>query len=178
MALEGNIRKVYYQCFTQIIKNDDFAFTTRTRRPPLDSLNALISFGNSFLYSKVLGEIYQTQLDPRIGYLHTTNSRRFSLNLDIAEIFKPIIVDRAIFTLLNRKIITKKDFDVKLEGVYLTEKGRKKFVEEFNQKLQAVIKHPNLNSNVSYRRLIRMELYKLQKHIVEGEEFKGFIARW
>ncbi|MGI6382014.1 MAG: type I-B CRISPR-associated endonuclease Cas1b, partial [Tissierellaceae bacterium] len=103
MAIEGNIRNEYYHCFNKIIKNPEFEFSIRSRRPPRDNINALISFGNSLLYTTILGEIYQTQLDPRIGYLHSTNERRFTLNLDIAEIFKPIIVDRTIFSLLNKE---------------------------------------------------------------------------
>src|SRR5690606_33465585 len=94
MAIEGNIRDIYYKAFDIIIDNKDFRFVQRTKRPPKNHLNALISFGNSMLYTSVLAEIYKTHLDPRIGFLHTTNFRRFTLNLDIAEIFKPIIVDR------------------------------------------------------------------------------------
>ena len=178
MALEGNIRDEYYVCLNDIIKNPDFTFYVRSRRPPLDNINALISFGNSLMYTTVLGEIYQTTLDPRIGYLHSTNERRFTLNLDIAEIFKPVIVDRTIFSLLNRGEITKKDFDKSFNGILLTERGKKRFIEEYNRKLETVIKHPRLNTNVSYKRLIRLELYKIQKHITENHEYKGFVARW
>lgn len=178
MALEGNVRDEYYRCFNDIIKNPDFTFSVRSRRPPLDNINALISFGNSLMYTTVLGEIYQTTLDPRIGYLHSTNERRFTLNLDIAEIFKPVIVDRAIFSLLNRGEITKKDFDKSFNGILLTERGKKKFLEEYNKKLETVIKHPRLNTNVSYKRLIRLEIYKIQKHIIENQEYEGFVARW
>ena len=178
MALEGNIRDEYYSCFNDILKNEDFKFTQRSKRPPLDNINSLISFGNSIMYTTVLGEIYQTQLDPRIGYLHSTNERRFTLNLDIAEIFKPIIVDRTIFSLINKGVITAKDFEKDFNGILISEKGKKKFIEEYNGKLDAVIKHPRLNTNVSYKRLIRLELYKIQKHITEGEKYKGFVAGW
>ena len=91
MALEGNVRDYYYRGFDAILSNNEFIFEERTRRPPRNRLNALISFGNSLLYVVALSEIYKTHLDPRIGFLHTTNFRRFSLNLDIAEIFKPIL---------------------------------------------------------------------------------------
>ncbi|MBU5425329.1 type I-B CRISPR-associated endonuclease Cas1b [Tissierella pigra] len=178
MALEGNIRDEYYGCFNQIIKNPDFEFRIRSKRPPLDNINSLISFGNAIMYTTILGEIYQTQLDPRIGYLHSTNERRFTLNLDIAEIFKPIIVDRTIFSLLNKGSITTKDFEKDFNGILISEKGRKKFLEEYNGKLDTVIKHPHLNINVSYKRLIRLELYKIQKHITENKPYEGFIARW
>ncbi|MBA5851229.1 type I-B CRISPR-associated endonuclease Cas1 [Clostridium sp. cel8] len=178
MAVEGNIRQEYYTCFNKIIKNDEFKFTYRNKRPPKDNINALISFGNSVMYSTVLGEIYQTHLDPRIGYLHSTNMRRFSLNLDVAEIFKPILVDRCIFLLLNRKVITKKDFQDDFNGILLSDEGKKKFLQEYNNKLYTTIKYPSLNKVVSYKRLIRMELYKIQKHITEDEKYCGFIARW
>lgn len=178
MAIEGNIREAYYKGFDIILENDDFVFEGRSRRPPKNELNALISFGNSLLYVLVLSEIYKTHLDPRIGYLHTTNFRRFTLNLDIAEIFKPIIVDRMIFTLVGKKMLTKKDFEKDMGGISLKEKGRKVFVQEFDNRLKATIAHKELGRNVSYQRLIRMEAYKLQKHFMEEEKYKPFISRW
>jgi CRISPR-associated protein Cas1 len=104
MAIEGNIREQYYKAFDRILDNEHFVFEGRTRRPPKNRLNALISFGNSLLYTTCLSQIYQTHLDPRIGFLHATNFRRFTLNLDVAEVFKPIIADRVIFTLINKRI--------------------------------------------------------------------------
>ncbi|GFR35137.1 type I-B CRISPR-associated endonuclease Cas1b [Thermobrachium celere] len=178
MAVEGNIREAYYSCFDKIINKPEFIFDKRSKRPPLNRLNALISFGNSLLYSAVLSEIYHTQLNPSIGYLHSTNNRKFTLNLDVAEIFKPAIVDRLIFSLLNRAQLTEDDFEEQLNGIILNEKGRKIFVQEFQNKLDVTINHPKLNQTVSYRRLIRMELYKIQKHITQDEEYNPFVARW
>lgn len=178
MAMEGNIREDYYGCFSKIIKNQEFEFRVRSKRPPLDKINALISFGNSMMYTTVLGEIYQTQLDPRIGYLHSTNTRRFTLNLDIAEIFKPIVVDRIIFSLLNRNELSADDFESELNGIMLNDKGKKKFIEEYNSKLSTTIKHDKIGTYISYKRAIRLELYKLQKYITEDEPYEGFVAGW
>ncbi|ADD03488.1 CRISPR-associated protein Cas1 [Thermoanaerobacter mathranii subsp. mathranii str. A3] len=178
MAIEGNIREYYYRTFDEIIQNPDFKFDFRSKRPPQNFLNTLISFGNSLMYTVALGEIYKTHLDPRIGFLHATNFRRFSLNLDVSEIFKPIIVDRTIFTLLSKKMVTKEDFEEDAEGLLLKEKGKKVFVQEFEDKLATTIKHRTLSHNVSYRRLIRLELYKLEKHLIEEEQYKPFIAQW
>ncbi|GAB6085164.1 type I-B CRISPR-associated endonuclease Cas1b [Alkaliphilus crotonatoxidans] len=178
MAIEGNIRETYYQSFDIILNNEDFIFEGRTRRPPKNQLNALISFGNSLLYPLILSEIYKTHLDPRIGYLHTTNFRRFTLNLDISEIFKPIMIDRIIFTLVGKKMITVKDFGKEMGGIYLKEKGRNTFVKAFNERLQATINHRELGRKVSYQRLIRMEAYKLQKHFMKEEAYAPFISRW
>lgn len=102
IAFEGQIKQTYFKAFSTIIDNPEFQFESRTRRPPKDYINTLISFSNSVLYTQVLSEIYQTHLDPRIGYLHTTNFRRFTLNLDMAEIFKLVIGDRTIFSVLNK----------------------------------------------------------------------------
>jgi len=178
MAIEGNIRDCYYDSFNKIIKNEEFAFKKRTKRPPKSKINALISFGNSLLYTVVLSEIYKTHLDPRIGFLHATNFRRFTLNLDVAEVFKPVIVDRTMFYLLNKQILNEQHFMKELNHVYLNEKGRALFVEGFEKKLKATIKHDKLRRNVSYRRLIRMELYKIEKHLMGEKEYEPFNARW
>ncbi len=178
MALEGNIRNHYYKSFDSILGNPHFVFEERTRRPPKNHLNSLISFGNSILYTYILSEIYRTHLDPRIGFLHATNFRRFSLNLDVAEIFKPIIIDRLIFTLISKKMITRSDFVKEMGGIVIKESARKKFIEELDKRLKVTIKHRSTGREVSYRRLIRLELYKLQKHLMNEEVYEPFVAQW
>ena len=178
MAIEGNIREHYYKAFDKILSNPEFAFEGRSRQPPSNRLNALISFGNSLLYVSILGEIYKTHLDPRIAFLHTTNFRRFSLNLDVAEIFKPIIVDRIIFSLLNKGMIQPKYFTEEANGVFLKEKGRTVFIQEFDKRIHTTIEHRGLGRKVSYQRLIRMELYKLEKHLLGEKPYEPFISRW
>ncbi|WP_082990411.1 type I-B CRISPR-associated endonuclease Cas1b [Thermoanaerobacter sp. YS13] len=125
MAIEGNIREYYYKAFDEIIQNPDFKFDFRSKRPPQNFLNTLISFGNSLMYTTTLSEIYKTHLDPRIGFLHATNFRRFSLNLDVSEIFKPIIVDMTIFTLLSKKWLLKKTLKKMQKDYYSKKKGKK-----------------------------------------------------
>ena len=178
MAVEGHMRDRYYYAFDMIINNQDFLFQERTRRPPKNNLNVLISFGNSILYTMVLSEIYKTHLDPRIGFLHATNFRRFTLNLDVAEIFKPIIVDRLIFSLLDKKMITKNDFESQAGGLLLKEKGKRTFIEELDKKLETTIKPKNLGRSVSYRRLLRLELYKLEKHLMGEKNYEPFVTTW
>lgn len=178
MAIEGNARETYYSAFDAIIDNEEFAFAKRTRRPPQNRLNALISFGNSLLYVTVLSEIYRTHLDPRIGFLHATNFRRFSLNLDVAEIFKPIFVDRLIFSLINKNQLKARDFSSGVEGVYLSEAGRQKYIEEWEKRLRTTIDHPTLRRKVSYRRLIRLDLYKIEKHLLEDRPYEPYASRW
>lgn len=178
MAIEGHARERYYQAFDHIMNHPDFIFEKRTQRPPQNRLNALISFGNSLCYTTVLSEIYKTYLDPRIGYLHATNFRRFTLNLDIAEIFKPIMVDRLIFTLVNKKMLTKKDFDAHTDGIMLSESGRRTFVQEMDKRMKTTVNHRHLGRSVSYRRLIRLELYKIQKHILGERLYEPYQSLW
>ncbi|HQL67289.1 MAG TPA: type I-B CRISPR-associated endonuclease Cas1b [Caldisericia bacterium] len=178
MAIEGNIREIYYNAFDYIVDDENFSMDERTKRPPKNRMNALISFGNSLLYTTILSEIYKTHLDPRIGFLHATNFRRFTLNLDVSEIFKPILVDRVIFHILNKGMIKSNDFDQKLGGLYLKESGRKVFIEKFEERLSTTIKHRKIGKDVSYRRLIRLELYKIEKHLMYEEEYEPFISEW
>lgn len=138
MGIEGRIRDLYYEAFNVIV-GDDFPFEKRVKRPPDNPVNALISFGNSLCYSACLSEIYRTQLNPLISYLHEPGERRFSLALDLSEIFKPILVDRAIFKLLNQKMIQLDDFDQQVNYCYLKEKGRKVFLKEWDERLNTTI---------------------------------------
>ena len=109
MGVEGNIRRRYYAAWNVIV-NQEIKFEKRVMHPPDNMINSLISFVNTLIYTKVLSEIYHTQLNPTISYLHEPGVRRFSLSLDIAEVFKPLIGDRLIFSLLNRKQITEEIF--------------------------------------------------------------------
>nr|WP_276977003.1 type I-B CRISPR-associated endonuclease Cas1b [Ferrimicrobium acidiphilum] len=179
MGNEGNARSTYYSTFDKILGNNpSFTFEKRTRMPPTNPVNALLSFGNSLLYGTVLNEIYHTHLDPRIGFLHSTNGRKFSLNLDVSEIFKPLFVDRTIMSLINRSAITGADFMKELAGVYLNEPGRKKFLSEFEGKLATTINNRTLGRKVSYAELIRFELYKIEKHILDDKPYTPFVMRW
>ena len=182
MGIEGSAREAYYKCWPMILgdKGKLFPFEQRNRRPPSNELNALISFGNSLCYTTVIRQIYRTALDPTISYLHEPGDRRFSLSLDLAEIFKPLLVDRAIFRLIKNGQIQPKHFEPKLGGVYLSESGRKIFVEHWDQRLRKTIMHRNLNRKVSYERLIRLECYKLTKHLIDpkNQPYEGFKLWW
>ncbi len=178
MAIEGNIKEFYYRAFDKIIKNPDFKFEKRTKRPPRNFLNSMISFINSLIYTEVLSSIYKTHLDPRIGYLHSTNFRRFTLNLDVAEIFKPVIGDRLIFSLINTGVVKKSDFDTRSGGIKFRESTMKEIVKRYDNRANTKIKLKNLNRKVSYRQLILLELYKIEKHLIGEKPYKGFVMEW
>jgi CRISPR-associated protein Cas1 len=177
MGIEGNIRSNYYISWNLII-DQEIKFEKRQKHPPQNPINALISFGNSLVYTLVLSEIFKTQLNPLISFLHQPGERRFSLSLDIAEIFKPLLSDRIIFSLLNKNQIQEKHFNKELNCCYLTEEGRKIYLKEFDEKIKTTIQHRQLNKSVSYRHLIRLECYKIIKHILGEKEYKPFKIWW
>lgn len=177
MGIEGRAREHYYSSFDTLLR-DEFRFEKRSRMPPGNMLNALISFGNSLLYATVLTEIYHTQLNPTISYLHEPGERRYSLALDISEVFKPVIVDRVIFNIVNKRIIKEEHFFEELNGCYLNDKGRRIFIEEYQKKLDTTLKHVRLKRHVSYQRLIRIECFKLVKHILGEKKYIGFKSSW
>ena len=114
MAVEGEIWARFYDSFKFFLK-EDFIMNKRVKRPPDNPINALISFGNSILYAKTISKIYQTHLDQTISFLHSPSERRFSLSLDLTEVFKPIIVFKTIFDCVNnRKLNVEKHFEKNL----------------------------------------------------------------
>ncbi|MCX8057287.1 MAG: type I-B CRISPR-associated endonuclease Cas1b [Ignavibacteria bacterium] len=157
---EGNARNIYYQSFNDIIKGKS-NFEKRIKNPPIGLINTLISFGNSILYAVCISEIYRTRLNPYIGFIHEGGNKKHSLAYDISEIFKPIIVDKVIFRLLNLNMISEKDCKIKDDYYYLNDNAKQKFVEEFEKRLSTVITHKRLNRKISYRSLIRMEGFNL-----------------
>ena len=178
MGLEGNIRQVYYGAFDEIISVVGFSFGMRSRQPPQNEVNALISFGNMLCYAACLSQLYHTQLNPTISFLHEPGARRFSLALDLAELFKPQLVDRTIFRMLNKKELGPDDFVTGLGGCTLKEKGRKAFVRVFEERLKETFKHRTMNRHVSYQHMIKLECYKLTKHLMGMEEYKPHKAYW
>ncbi|MBN2422378.1 type I-B CRISPR-associated endonuclease Cas1 [Candidatus Woesearchaeota archaeon] len=177
MNLEGMAWQEYYKTFREIVTND-FEFDKRTKRPPENEINCLISFLNSMLYTSVLSEIYHTQLNPTISYLHEPFERRFSLALDLSEMFKPLIVQRAILKLVNKKEIKGHHFRKELKGCLLNENGRRLVIKEFDNRLRLTIEHPELKRRVSHRRLIRIECYKLIKHLLGEKQYEAFRMWW
>jgi CRISPR-associated protein Cas1 len=177
MGIEGNAHELYYSTFPVIIKQP-IEFEKRVKHPPNNMMNALISFCNSLVYTHVIKELYKTQLNPTVSYLHEPSNRRFSLSLDVSEIFKPIYADRVIFDLLNNNMITQKHFDKDLNYCYLKEDGRKIVVKAFDDKINTTVMHKKLKRNVSYQKMIRLELYKLIKHLLNEEQYQSLRIWW
>lgn len=177
MNVEARCRKNYYNAFNRILP-DNFEFEKREKQPPSNMANALISFGNSLMYGTCITEIYKTQLNPTVSYLHEPSDRRYSLSLDLADVFKPVIVDRTIFNLTNKGKINEEDFQDDVNKCLLNDKGKKKFLDQYEDTLKRTVKHRELGRKVSYKRLVRMDCYKLVKHVLGTDEYKPFVIWW
>lgn len=177
MGVEATARKAYYSIFDDVLP-EGFAFAGRQYNPPDNEVNSLISFANSLVYANVVSAIRATALDPAVSFLHEPGERRYSLALDIADIFKPLLADRVIFRLVNRNQLQLDDFEEDLNGCLLNENGRKTFSKAFEESLEETVDHPRLNRKVSYQYLLRVEVYKLKKHLLTGEEYVPFKRWW
>jgi len=174
MLNEARMREEYFLCFDIIIQDINFKFEKRSRRPPRNEVNSMISFGNVLLYNHISEEIRKTALDIRISFLHSANRRNESLNLDIAEIFKPIIVDRVIFSLINKHMIhTDSHFYVTdTGGVFLNKPGKRIFLNAFEEKLHQYITIGD--RKITYKKLIQDEIHKILIHITDNVKYIAY----
>jgi len=174
LMAEGQIWAKFYETFKYFLP-EDFILNKRVRRPPDNPINALISFGDSLLYTKVISQIYHTHLNQTISFLHEPSEGRFSLSLDLAEAFKPPLVFKTIFDCVNnRKLQVAKHFDKRLNYCLLNEEGKKIFITEFEERLNQKFQHPGLKRKISFQTAIKLDGYKLIKYIVERKPFKPF----
>jgi len=147
----------------------------RVKRPPDNPMNALVSFGNTLLYTKTISAIYHTHLNQSISFLHSPREGRFSLSLDLSEVFKPVIVFKTIFDLVNKKKLqVTKHFDKNLNYALLNETGKKIFIEAFENRINEPFTHPKLKRKTTYKSAIKYDAYKLVKFLLEEKEFVPF----
>jgi CRISPR-associated protein Cas1 len=177
LFVEGQIWSRFYDSFKYFLP-EDFLINKRVKRPPDNPMNALISFGNTMLYTKTISAIYHTHLNQSISFLHSPREGRFSLCLDLCEALKPIIVFKTIFDLVGRKKLqVAKHFDKELNYALLNESGKRIFIDEFGNRLSETFLHPKLKRKVSYEHCLKLDGYKLIKFILEGKEFIPFILK-
>ncbi|CCQ93016.1 CRISPR-associated endonuclease Cas1 1 [[Clostridium] ultunense Esp] len=150
-GVEGYGSSVYFEAFSSLLRTDDdfFDFELRSRRPPRDPINACLSFAYSMLTQDCISALEGVGLDPQIGYLHTLRPGRPALALDLIEEFRAYLADRFVLTLINRKQLSKSDFDMRPGGaVLLNEKGRRTFLAAYQKRKQEEIHHPIINQRV------------------------------
>lgn len=178
LLLEAIIKKQYYSSFDYIIKNPNFIFKNRSFYPPLNEVNALLSYGYAILCANVLSDIDKSPLLPQISYIHSLSKQSDSLQFDIADMLKPIFIDRLILRMINKNQIKTNYFEYKENGAcYLNKEGIKVFLYEYEKLMQKSIKIGG--KYYSYRNIITREVYKLSNYI-EGktDEYKPYIMEW
>lgn len=152
-GVEGNAAEQYFSVFNELILNqkEDFGFTTRNRRPPLDNVNAALSFAYIILAGECANALYSVGLDPYVGFMHADRPGRKSLALDIMEELRPIMADRMILTLVNTKALQKNHFECQSDGaVLLNEDGRKVFFNAWQTHKKEMITHPFLKEKIEW----------------------------
>lgn len=174
LFIEGKIWALFYNSFKYFLP-EEFVMNKRVKRPPDNPMNALVSFGNTLLYTKTISQIYNTHLDQTISFLHEPSEARFSLSLDLSEVFKPIIVFKTIFELVNnKKLKVQKHFDEKYNYALLNETGKKVFIDAFEERINSTFEHASLGRKMTYKQAIKLDGYKLIKNFLEGKEFIPF----
>ena len=151
--MEGNAASKYFEVFDELIlrNKDSFFFRERNRRPPLDNVNALLSFIYTLLSQMTSAALSAAGLDPYVGFLHRDRPGRASLALDLMEELRPVLADRFVVSLINRQVVLPKDF-IKKENsaVILTDDARRKVIDAWQKKKQEVIRHPFLDEKIEW----------------------------
>lgn len=179
-GLEGAGSAVYFGCFGQLIRNPEFSFTVRNRRPPTDRVNALLSLGYTLLLNDIKSALNIIGFDPFLGYLHVQHYDRPSLALDLMEEFRPIVVDAFVLAAINRKEILPVHFTQEpvSNAVFLTKEGWQVFLRLYEKKKQAEFKHPVLNQKCSYQRSFELQGRLLAKYLMgETDQYPPLILK-
>lgn len=187
MGLEGQATAAYFQAYGKMFRTE-IEFTSRSRRPPKDPPNALLSLGYTLIMNEAVGVVSATGFDPYVGFYHGIHYGRPSLALDLIEEFRHAIVDRLVLALLNKRILKEEDFHEAAEegegeeqegkstqGVYLTAEGRKKFFIHYEERMQDIFNHPRTNERVSFRKLLLHQAQALAKAVMEDVEYEPFL---
>ncbi len=168
-GLEGESASAYFGVFDRMVKEDQrstFAMNGRNRRPPLDPMNGLLSFLYTLLLNDCISALEGVGLDSQMGFLHALRPGRPSLGLDLMEEFRAVLADRLALTLINRKQLTDKDFDVRPGGAtYLNEDGRKTLLVAYQKRKQDEFTHPILDEKVSFGLLPHVQARLLARHL-------------
>ena len=184
LGIEGNGARLYFGEFGGMIKIEaeegpfDFDFTTRNRRPPRDPVNALLSLGYSLLAKDLTVTCASVGFDPMMGFYHQPRFGRPALALDLMEPFRPLIVESAVLSAINTRMVTPGDFVRAGKAVALTAGGRRSFFQAYEARMDTLVTHPNFGYRLSYRRLLEVQTRVLAR-VIDGEldEYVAFVTR-
>jgi CRISPR-associated protein Cas1 len=182
LGTEGQAASLYFSQFGRMLKaqppGDGFDFTKRNRRPPRDPVNALLSFAYALLCKDCFSAVCTVGFDPYCGFYHAGRHGKPSLALDLMEEFRAVIADSVVLTLINNAMLTLRDFLVWRGACQLTEEGRKRFFQAYEQRRATVVTHPVFGYKMSYGRMLEVQARMLAGY-VRGDypEYTGFTVR-
>lgn len=178
-GLEGAAAARYFSAFGRLLRADTgLSFDTRSRRPPRDPVNALLSYGYTLLLHQAMAALQLTGLDPYIGFLHSTQYSKPALALDLMEEFRAPIVDSVVLTLINNRILTAEDFIEEFGAWRLKDGARRTFLQKFEERMNDTIQHPQFKYAVTYRRCVEVQARLLAKVLTgELQEYPPFKVR-
>jgi CRISPR-associated protein Cas1 len=177
LGLEGSGSAAYFGVLGILLKQN-LGFEKRVRRPPTDPVNALLSFGYTLLTNQVASAVNLVGLDPYVGFLHGSKYGKPALALDLVEEFRPLVVDSLVLTLINNRVLQHDDFEETLGTYRLTDAGRKRFLEKYEERLNASLKHPTFDYQTTYRKGIEVQVRLLAKWLTgEASEYIPFLVR-
>ena len=166
MGYEGIISREYYKGFSKVLPME-FQFTKRTKRPPKDEINAMLSMGYSMLFNEMLTNVNICGLHPYIGFLHRIRKHHAALVSDLMEEWRTVIVDSIVLNMVKRKMVKKEMFRTEDGGCYFTKDGLKLFLAEYNKKLMCEVDY--LQNNSTYRDLIKHQCRQYAKFVMSGD---------
>lgn len=176
---EGEAASIYFGVFDELIlqQKKDFFFQGRNRRPPLDNVNAMLSFTYTLLTTQITSALEVVGLDPYVGYMHTERPGRVSLSLDLIEELRAVMADRFVLSLINKKIVNGKNFIKKENGAVLMDTDiRKKLLSEWQNKKKEIITHPYLNEKVEWGMVPYVQAMLLARYLREDlDEYPVFL---
>jgi CRISPR-associated protein Cas1 len=167
----------YFPAFGQLITNPAFSFSQRFRHPPTDPVNALLSFGYTILLNNVVSAIVAEGLSPYFGNLHYGDDRKTYLAFDLMEEFRSPIIDSLVLKSINSEILKPKDFEPVMSpgGIYLTSSARRVFLEQLEKRMNEEISHPDLQSPVSYRQAIGLQIRRYKRSLLHEVAYEPFL---
>ena len=167
----------YFPALGQLITNSKFEFSLRNRQPPTDPVNSLLSFGYTLLFNNVLGFIIVEGLSPYLGNFHYGERQKPYLAFDLMEEFRSPVVDSLVLNIVNHSLFKPQDFDTvpSTGGVYLNQSARRVFLKQFETRMNEEVSHPDLQSKVTYRQAIQLQVRRYKQSLLSGVAYEAFL---
>lgn len=176
---EGAAAAAYFGVFGRLLRSSALRFEGRTRRPPLDPVNALLSFGYTLLSNVVEAAVHTVGLDPYVGALHAVAAGRPSLVCDLVEEFRPCVVDSLVLAIVNQAVLQPEDFigTDEAEGVTMTRDALRYFLQLFERRMDKTTAYPPQERSLQWRHVILEQVRRLARDFLGGEPYEAFVTR-